>query len=257
MANLDAFYDTRQVDWNAFYNPFTSPQTQRNVLDMRAQAAARPVRTGYDPNIGEYNVYPQTPYTPGDPNRLPPGSPGIDIPGRQPTKTALTILPFERQENLMDPGNDGYVDMTDPTMAIAVANAQTGLLPGTAWERAQQPGPFERQRAVASELSTTPVLPRAGQAPAARNWLTSNTRTPVTTGRTYRGTNGYSYQAQSNGTFKNLGYSDTEKARRAEQGRLTGDAIRKKAGPTYGADGRDLSFSPRSVQNSVRWQTGY
>jgi hypothetical protein len=85
----------------------------------------------------------------------------------------------------------------------------------------------------------------------------SNTGQTVTVGETYKGTDGYSYLAKADGTFENLGYSTDEKLSRAARGKAIGDANRSSASPTYDVAGNNNAFSPTSVQNSVRWQTGY
>lgn len=66
------------------------------------------------------------------------------------------------------------------------------------------------------------------------------------------GTNGYTYL---NGV--NLGYSAAEKARREAEGKAIGQANRSSPNPTYNISGDNNAFQPQSVQDSVRWQTGY
>ena len=85
----------------------------------------------------------------------------------------------------------------------------------------------------------------------------SNTGRQININQRYQGTNGYTYQAQPNATFRNEGYSDAERAKREAQGKAIGDANRKNPNPTYTVSGDNNSFMPASVQNSVRWQTGY
>lgn len=80
----------------------------------------------------------------------------------------------------------------------------------------------------------------------------NNTPAPAKTGPTGVGTNGYSYLRG-----QNMGYSDAEKAKRAAQGQAIGDANRKNPNPTRNVSGDNNAFAPKSVQNSVRWQTGY
>lgn len=75
---------------------------------------------------------------------------------------------------------------------------------------------------------------------------------PVKTGPTGVGTNGYTYV---NG--QNMGYSAEEQAKRVALGQAIGDANRKNPNPTYTVSGDRNDFMPSSVQNSVRWQTGY
>ena len=76
--------------------------------------------------------------------------------------------------------------------------------------------------------------------------------TPVKTGPSGIGTNGYTYV---NG--QNMGYSDAEKVKREAEGRAIGEKNRKSAGTTRNVFGDNNAFQPRSVQNSVRFQTGY
>lgn len=92
---------------------------------------------------------------------------------------------------------------------------------------------------------------------APASFQTSNTGRSVNVGQNYQGTNGYTYQATPNGTFSNQGYSAEELAKRAAQGQAIGDANRASATPTYNVSGDNNAFQPTSVQNSVRWQTGY
>lgn len=75
---------------------------------------------------------------------------------------------------------------------------------------------------------------------------------PVKTGPSGIGTNGYTYV---NG--QNMGYSDAEKVKREAEGRAIGEKNRKSAGTTRNVFGDNNAFQPRSVQNSVRFQTGY
>lgn len=74
----------------------------------------------------------------------------------------------------------------------------------------------------------------------------------VKTGPSGVGTNGYTYV---NG--QNMGYSPAVQAQRTAQGKAIGDANRKNPNPTYTVSGDRNDFMPTSVQNSVRWQTGY
>ena len=158
MAGLDAYFDSSQTDWADFYREITSPQTRTNVNNLRLQAASgTPRRTAYDPSVGRYDVYNPTPYLPGDPNRLPPGQAGIDIPGRQPTRTALAILPFENQGNVRDPGN---VDPFGSDFGFDDPALNPPTFPGA---KPQQSAP---RTAVATKLDVTPVLPQRAQTKA-------------------------------------------------------------------------------------------
>lgn len=98
---------------------------------------------------------------------------------------------------------------------------------------------------------------RGGNQPPAQRYAAANAQAAARARDNASRINGTSTAGYTYVNGKNVGYSAAEKADRDARGKATGDAIRKKAGPTRGADGRDLSFSPRSVQNSVRWQTGY
>jgi len=66
------------------------------------------------------------------------------------------------------------------------------------------------------------------------------------------GRNDYTYV---NGV--NQGYAPAQQAARAAQGKAIGEANRKSANPTRNVSGSNNAFEPRSVQDSVRWQTGY
>ncbi len=94
-------------------------------------------------------------------------------------------------------------------------------------------------------------------AEAVRTFQTRNTGRTVQVGKTYKGTNGYDYLAEEGGTFSNRGYSETEKAARTARGLAIGEANRKSPSPSYNVSGDNNAFSPQSVQNSERWQTGY
>ena len=52
-------------------------------------------------------------------------------------------------------------------------------------------------------------------------------------------------------------YSPAQLADRAAQGQAIGDANRRNPNPTYTVSGDNNSFMPRSVQESLRWQSGY
>jgi hypothetical protein len=95
-----------------------------------------------------------------------------------------------------------------------------------------------------------PVLskPQVAQQPA---------RPQSVVGQVVQSTNGYSYQYQPDGTLKNIGYSPEVQAARAAAGAAIGEANRKDPNPTYTVTGDNNAFMPRSVQNSLRWQTGY
>lgn len=83
----------------------------------------------------------------------------------------------------------------------------------------------------------------------------SSTGRTYNVGQTYAGTNGYSYVAQPDGTFKQTGRTDPAADR--ARGQAIGEANRRSPGNTYNVSGDNNAFSPQSVQNSERWQTGY
>lgn len=61
----------------------------------------------------------------------------------------------------------------------------------------------------------------------------------------------------TNTIMRTINQSGDEKQARDVIGQAMGDQIRKSAKPSKTVSGSDNSFMPRSVQNSVRWQTGY
>lgn len=52
-------------------------------------------------------------------------------------------------------------------------------------------------------------------------------------------------------------YTQAELSAREAQGQAIGDANRRNPNPTYTVSGDRNDFQPTSVQNSLRWQTGY
>lgn len=52
-------------------------------------------------------------------------------------------------------------------------------------------------------------------------------------------------------------YTPEQLANRTAQGKAIGEANRNNPNPTYNISGENNAFMPQSVQNSVRWQTGY
>lgn len=82
--------------------------------------------------------------------------------------------------------------------------------------------------------------------------IDNKTATPAKTGPSGVGTNGYTYV---NG--QNMGYAPAELAKREAQGKAIAAANKKNPNPTRNVSGDRNDFSPKSVQSSVRWQTGY
>lgn len=100
-----------------------------------------------------------------------------------------------------------------------------------------------------------PMIGNGQGGPAMTSFKGSSTGRDYQVGQTYQGTNGYSYEARPDGTFKQIGRTDpaADKAR----GAAIGETNRRNPNPTYNVSGSNNSFEPRSVQNSERWQTGY
>lgn len=103
-----------------------------------------------------------------------------------------------------------------------------------------------------SSMFSAPASARPADAYAAANALGTLNAQQKRSTLSGVGTNGYTYV-----DGKNVGYSAEEQAKRAAQGQAIGDANRRSATPTRNVSGDNNSFMPKSVQNSVRWQTGY
>lgn len=160
----------------------------------------------------------------------------------------------------------GITPQVQQTAAIPLPRARPGWAPSTMdlaaigkWEQPGQIGPGLDD--LLGYVKGAPVNPAAaaaadfgsgGQSLAPLFDPAPTTTGPAGAGPTGVGTNGYTYV---NG--ENVGYSTEEKAKREALGQAIGERNRKSAGTTRNVFGDNNAFQPRSVQNSVRFQTGY
>jgi len=117
-----------------------------------------------------------------------------------------------------------------------------------------------------SKLKFPQQQPLPGMVPGAVGIPRAGTRPPLFGGGGLGALLGSLFGGQAGGIFGGgqqqqqqqiSGYSPAEQASRTAQGMAIGEANRRNPNPTYNRAGANNAFQPRSVQNSVRWQTGY
>jgi len=275
----DMYFNPKDRDWDEFYNSL-GPTNVSPAGIPSGELTSRSVRTvAIDPFTGQ-------PIAAGGANPATLAALNANMAGRgQPARmstaspeAAADRLPAGSQGLPLNPtgtygaGNPLVLSAlsaqqkANPAVAAANAMASGGIKPG--W--ANPPGfggapqfpvtatPQIRQAyaaMVAGELGAqkryadllaeaAPMMGKAPGAPAAA---------PVTRpGPTGVGTNGYIYV-----DGQNMGYSPEEQARRVAEGKAIAAANAKNPNPTYTVSGDRNDFMPKSVQESVRWQTGY
>lgn len=267
------------TNWNEFYGsmgitgeePAGSGLTSRSVRTVAidpftgepiaaggnnpapATVAAAMARGNIQPTWADPSVlrFPQSAVS----DRLPQGTAGLPLNtsgGQYGAGNPLVMAALTAQQSV------------NPAVAAATAMAQGGIKPSWANPAAAGPkfpvtGTPEVRAAYADMVAGVPgaqkryamlladAAPTMGQGPVAMP-----PAVPVKVGPSGVGTNGYTYV---NG--QNMGYAPEEQAKRLVLGRAIAEANRQNPNPTYTVSGDRNDFQPRSVQESVRWQTGY
>ncbi len=236
------------VDWNQFYSgilpatpsaPPVSPNltaAEKQLLQQQLQQS-QTLQAGYNPN-GTAKI-----------------RPSWTIPTVAPVMTPnATPATWNRiDQAAYDAGNKRGTWLDQSRMQAQALMRQMAALqggmpmaPGTGAPAAVPAG-----GGGLAALITGTGTPRA-QTGGLVSLLGGGATAPVKTGPTGVGTNGYTYV---NG--QNMGYSADEQSKREARGKDIGERNRKSPGTTRNVFGDNNAFQPRSVQNSVRFQTGY
>lgn len=236
------------VNWDQFYSgilpsassaPPVSPNltaAEQKLLQQQLQQS-QALQAGYNPN-GTPKVRPAWTV---------PSAPPVITPNATPaTWTSLDQAGYNAAQK---PGTWlAQSRMNAQALMRQMAALQGGMpmAPGTA-----APAAVPASGGGLAALITGSGTPRASTQGLV-SLLGGGATAPVKTGPTGVGTNGYTYV---NG--QNMGYSADEQAKREARGKDIGERNRKSPGTTRNVFGDNNAFQPRSVQNSVRFQTGY
>lgn len=274
----DMYFNTKDRDWGEFYNSLGRTDISPVAAQPSGELTTRSVRTvAIDPFTGQpISAGGPNPATlaalnaqmvgRGQPARMGTASPEVANARMQPGSEGLPINPGGQY----NPGNPLVLSALraqqgiNPAVAAATAVAQGGIKPS--WTnppgfepRFPVPATPEIKAAYAAMVEGEPgaqkryamlladAAPTMGQSP-----VSPMAAAPAKAGSTGVGRNGYTYV---NG--QNMGYSADEQAKRVTLGKAIAEANRKNPNPTRNVSGDRNDFAPRSVQESVRWQTGY
>lgn len=240
------------VNWDQFYSGIipaapsapsvVSPNLtaeERALLQQQMQQS-QTLQAGYNPN-GTPKIRPSW-TIPAAPSVITPNTPAsgwnrIDQAGYNATKRPGTWLAQSR--------------MNAQALMRQMAALRGGMPMAPGAVPAAAPAAVPGRSGGLAALITGTGTPRAS-APSLVSLLGGGTTAPVKTGPTGVGTNGYTYV---NG--QNMGYAPAELAKREAQGKAIAAANKKNPNPTKTVTGDNNAFMPKSVQESVRWQTGY
>lgn len=274
----DMYFHTKQTDWGDFYDSLgrtdlpPAGQPSGELTSRSVRTVAIDPFTGQPVAAGGSNANPETLAV------LNAQMVGRGQPARMGTASAIAAADRLASQSPGLPINpDGQYNPGNP-LVLSALKAQQGAQP-TATMASRVTG-FGTPRAVPLgpnlPVASTPAIqqaysdmvagqpgaqkryamlladaaPTMGQVPVAPG--APRVAAPAKVGPTGVGTNGYTYV---NG--QNMGYAAEEQAKRITLGRAIAEANRQNPSPTYTVSGDNNSFMPRSVQESVRWQTGY
>lgn len=251
MAGLDAYYNAQQQDWDSFYKgnaqqpraipTYPTDMTLADIFSAPRTDPLAPSQGGPWPTIPQrpravaltpQNYKPTVlPQDPNDPNRMPPGVlPFVDAPPRTASlPQGLTIKPFGNQYNLMDPGNEGYVDPNaSPIMPSYLPETGPGPVPAVSAIEAATAG------AAPAAPPQTSVLDDmvAGLA----SLFSGPTPKPLTPGQSYDAKNAAAADAARNQDRSGVG---------------TDGYVRDVAGGVVGRDQKYAGLSPGAMYDAI------